>query len=102
MIEDESQYNSNIKYRSKDDRNKYWETKNNNVIYSTKKSKSTPYYYDVTPPTFSYSNFYNTDKNLHSNKNQEKESGIFSNSGRKNIVNISVLFFICQISILLD
>lgn len=84
---------------------KYWEQKNeknNNNLYVASTKKSTGYYYDVTPPTYSYQNFYDSEnKNQNSETSSKDNSGsFFSNGGKSQNFLTYISFFvilICQI-----
>ena len=103
---EETQSNYDKKHRKKEHRKKYWEQKNekNNIndLYVASTKKSTGYYYDVTPPTYSYQNFYDSEnKNQNSETSSKDNSGsFFSNGGKSQIFVTYISFFvilICQI-----
>ena len=103
---EETQSNYDKKHRKKEHRKKYWEKKNekNNNMYASTK-KSTGYYYDVTPPTYSYQNFYDSEnKNQNSETSRDNSGSFFSNGGKSQIfVTISYfVILICQIFLVLQ
>ena len=80
----------------------FMEKKNEKDMYASTK-KSTGYYYDVTPPTYSYQNFYDSDKKQNSETSRDNSGSFFSNGGKSQIfVTISFVILICQIFLVLQ